>query len=1772
MLEGSNSSPAIGWVREDLDDCLEIVRDNLEEFADDTSRIAPLQFVHEQLERLNLTFMTMEQQGASILTDEMIAVCGHMLHGDDVNFHETLMAITDAVVVLPSYLDRLQAGHEDLPILLLPTLNELRATHEESLLSEGTLFAPDLDVIVPELSGSEADHVAASDFPAFARRVRNQYQGALLGWLKEQSKDALLEPMQKVCRTLYIRLVRNDLRRLWWIADLAMQGLRERAIDNDLPLRRLFARLDMTLKAMSEGGEDGPARDTVTALSRALLFYAAQARPGSKATDTLRDRFRLEEIIPDRDALLRARGAVTGRDAELFQSIGDAVREELALVKDTLDMELRTGRVDMEQRDQSKTSLRQLSDTLDMLNLPVAAKAVEDLLPALEETDGVTNMDLDSPLLGLAQKLLEVESILATHIQLLGEPVDEEEQTGFISLPPHEQRQVFSSMLAECVKTLHGVQDAIRKRLEGDSEADFSGGLQQIAGALNVATQIEVGQLTEKLERTLNAALGNMPESGGAEVANLIPLSDAVAALELYLAGMRDDQSGNRRFLDIMNERLAGLPEAGTSGEELPETSVVLPGAAAEEAALEPKAAPGIDPTMLGIFLDEFDSVHTQLENQLLDWLDEASDPKPLTEIRRAFHTLKGSGRMVGAMEIGEFAWRFEELLNGLIEGRITFSQPLADAMTLATGALNSLRDRLVGENSELDETGIRSLSDFARQLNSGNKPDISMLAATLPPPLMALVLGGPEDEVLKPLETVSTRDEETPVSVTEMPEEPQPAEPTAAAPADGVDPTLIQLMITEVREHLQDLEAFVNGIADGAIAIVTDRLVRAVHTIAGNFAMAPLGQEAAVAKALENYLENRQKSDLPVTASATMPLQTALHRFHQRLYVLESGNETCYPLDDKSLLRQLGELTSEAQATAADPVPVVETTADDTRVETVANAAQPPLEEAEAADTIVIEDGSIISIFLEEANEVLERCDTLLNNWRDKLGDQKLVQNLQREIHTFKGGARMAGLEGMGSLAHSMESLLEQIAGNRMEPTIAAVQALEEGCDRLNLWVEQVQGGKLPNTEAAQARFENRVQLLQGGTDSEPEPFTEPVPVSKKPAKAAPETQKPEAVPAKPVEDIPVMRKPVPVDKKRGRRKEPQREIRDIPDRPTVSAEDSAPGAQIRVASDLMDKLVNYAGEVSIYRSRLEQQMGAVRHNLKDVDSTVQRLKEQLRKMDMEAEAQMMSRYQSASTKGSTEFDPLELDRFSNMQQLSRALSESVSDLLNLHEMLDESVRSAENLLTQQSRVSSDLQEGLMRTRMTPFGSAAPRLRRVVRSAAAETGKKARLQLRMAGSSDQLDRNVLERITAPLEHMLRNAIAHGIEVPKVRRKLKKPEEGSITVTVEAEATEFVIRVEDDGAGVNLAAVRKRAIERGMLAKDEEIEAQQLVQFIRRSGFSTSETVTGLAGRGVGMDVVNSEIKQIGGSMEIESVEHKGTQFIIRIPFSLAVMQAIGVSVGGRLFQIPLNSVAGVARMTPAEYSALLASESPSYEFAGQDYPLLELEPLLDAHVEPLDSDNVSLLMISSGEFLGAFRVNGLQGHQEVVIKPVGPQISSIPGILGGTIAADGQVMLILDMGPLIRKGLELAAQPTVEPLDIPKQESRQPLVMVVDDSITMRKVTSRVLENHSLEVMTAQDGVDAVEKLHDRVPDLMLLDIEMPRMDGYELLQHIRADARLRHVPIVMITSRAGQKHRKKAREAGANDYLTKPYQEPELVEKVSELLDMELIPRRQD
>ncbi|MDX1554907.1 MAG: Hpt domain-containing protein, partial [Xanthomonadales bacterium] len=1446
----------------------------------------------------------------------------------------------------------------------------------------------------------------------------------------------------------------------------------------------------------------------------ALLFHVAQARTGCKPVDGLRKLFKLEEIIPDRDALLRARGAVTGRDARLFYSIGQAIREEMTSIKDSLDMELRTGRIDSESRTAIVSSLIQLSDTLHMLNLPVPALALQELLPSLELTRDVENFELDSPLLNLAQQLLEVEAVLQKHIQHLGEPIDESEEQGNLGLSQHEHRQILSTMLDEAVATLHQAQEAIRERLDGETDADYVTPLRHISGAMYMAGQMEVSKLTDKLERAFNAALvGAGPKQEEPSVAVLL-LTDAVAALELYLTGCRDGQSNNLRFLDIMQDRLEGMPEATSAGDtvagtvvSLPKRPVAKPAETPEPAAKAPAtdarattrpAAPPsasvagsealpspLDSGMQDIFIEEFDSVDAELREAFQAWTEDPAQRKPLEDIRRGFHTLKGSGRMVGARELGEFAWRIENMLNRVLENKVELSPQVSEVIRMSIAALPLLRGRMLQSPNELSANGVKHLAEFARQLARGELPHLEDLADAIPDSVRSgTVAPAPSTEPSAPTAPVPTEA----VSADDRPEP---------------DPTLVQLMSGEIRQYLAALQPFVDAAdSDAPVKVSTDQ-VRTAHSLIGTLSLAPLGDETELAKALEGYLQAQAWANQVPGGRAAEVLRACLQRFEDRLAVLDGAADAdSYARESAELIALLTDLKNnikagdeataakpEPQAADEEPAPEVVEAVSDAEPDTEPGAepdAEPGLdaepEFAEHEDAAEAEeaqedrgelagvDREILGIFLGESTDVLERCDTILNTWRDRLNDRKLVQNLQREIHTFKGGARMAGLEPLGNLSHAMESLLERIAAGGIPATVAAVQALEEGCDCLNLWVEMLQDGRLPEDQGALKRFRNKVELLTSGpAEVDIEPAAPEPPPPEAAGTAAEDTTAQDAAAqddaAQDAEEHDAaeeasVRGLAPAPTEIDKLEDLPQGLREITER-APGEEDAPVGAQIRVAADLMDSLVNYSGEISIYRARLEEQLTTVRFNLKEVDQTVARLNEQLRKMEMETEAQMLSRYQHASAKSSSEFDPLELDRFSNIQQLSRALSETVSDLLSLHEMLDDSVRQAESLLSSQSRVSSDLQDGLMQTRMTPFGSAAPRLRRLVRSAAAETGKQARLQLLVGGTSDRLDRNVLERITAPMEHMLRNAVVHGLESPEQRKKAGKPEEGLITVTVSAEATEFVIRVQDDGAGLDLEAIRNRAIERGLIGRSDHPSPRQLARFILESGFSTSGEVTGLAGRGVGMDVVNSEIKQIGGSLEIATEPGKGSRFTVRIPFSLAVMQAIGISAGGHPYLVPLNSVAGVGRMAPSDYNKLIKRDNPTYEFAGEQYPLIEIGPLLGMKPDPLDSDNVTLLMIDTGEQRAAFRVTSLRGHQEVVVKPIGPQISSIPGILGATISGDGRVVIILDVGPLIRHGASRA----VEIAEPPREESedvRPPLVMVIDDSITMRKVTTR--------------------------------------------------------------------------------------------------------------
>lgn len=771
--------------------------------------------------------------------------------------------------------------------------------------------------------------------------------------------------------------------------------------------------------------------------------------------------------------------------------------------------------------------------------------------------------------------------------------------------------------------------------------------------------------------------------------------------------------------------------------------------------------------------------------------------------------------------------------------------------------------------------------------------------------------------------------------------------------------------------------------------------------------------------------------------------------------------------------------------------------------------------------------DRELVDIFVEEGKDLLDHCDGLISELRDAPQDREVLAGLQRDLHTLKGGARMAGINAIGDLGHSIESLLEAVAAGRTEIERRDVQLLERGFDRLHQLLTRTGAHRV--VEPAQ----DLVEAFEVRTTTDI-------------AAAVAAAHGASVVEAAPAQTI-----------------SPSTALVDIPLSAPLPAEgvvDEDPLArpqqeQVRVRADLLDRLVNHAGEVAIYRSRLEQQLGAFRGAMGELERTNARLRDQLRRLDLETEAQIVARYQREQDQADQKFDPLELDRFSTLQQLSRALNESAADLGGLQGVLDDLSRQYDSLLQQQSRVSSELQDGLMRARMVPFDGLVPRLRRVVRQSGMDTGKQVHLTLE--GTHGELDRNVLDRMVAPLEHMLRNSVAHGLEAPEQRRAAGKPEEGEIAIRLHREGSEIVLEVADDGAGLDREAIRRRAIDRGLLAADAQPNEQELDNLIFASGFTTADQVSQLAGRGVGMDVVRNEVRQLGGSVDIQSVRGQGVRFTLRLPQTLAVTQAVFVQIGETTFAVPVASVSGIGRLSRERFEAA----DSSYRYSGEDYPLYDLGSLVGQAPARADGlDQVPLLLVRAGDLRAAVAIDQVLGNREIVVKPVGLQIASVPGIYGATITGDGRVVVILDVAPLVRRFL---ANPTLPVLaNAPRQERQVPLVMVVDDSLTMRKVTGRILERHNFEVSVARDGVEALERLEERVPDLMLLDIEMPRMDGYELATAMRADPRYKDVPIVMITSRSGDKHRQRAFEIGVQRYLGKPYQELDLMRNVYDLL----------
>jgi chemosensory pili system protein ChpA (sensor histidine kinase/response regulator) len=991
---------------------------------------------------------------------------------------------------------------------------------------------------------------------------------------------------------------------------------------------------------------------------------------------------------------------------------------------------------------------------------------------------------------------------------------------------------------------------------------------------------------------------------------------------------------------------------------------------------------------------------------------------------------------------------------------------------------------------------------------------------------------------------------------------------PQPAAPAQiqrRVDrhhePDLLPIFLEEAQElDLQINQAFAQWTEAPEQTAPLAALQRHLHTLKGGARMAQVSSVGDLAHEVETIYELLGQGRLTASASLIRFIRHVQDQLSQQIEQLNSEGTSFFCPDELSVLREfvqtrqqkgLKDFFSTAVAGSTNAAPAAPAAAVE-HPAAVPEAAWSPLQHLAASwEEGLAPDPELLGIFLEEASEIVEATSAQLQQWISHPDDAKVLMELQRGLHTLKGGARMAQVSSVGDLSHELEFIYEKLVAHPGIPNPLLPGLLGMAHEWLEQAVPILQRGERPLLPD---------ELLKAVTDyvAAPQSLTS-LPVLQRAQPQAPVASTAVVAAQPEVQRVLDGAGLVRVDS--GRSKPPSMHGEFV----RQTSMDVGAGETLRVPAQLMEKMINLSGENAINRSRIEMQNSNLGTTIEEMGATIQRLADQLRRMEGELEAQILARHEEEH-EANADFDPLEMDQYSSLNQLSKSLFESASDLMDLRRTLVDKVNDTDALLLQQSRIQGELQEGLMNARLVPFSRMVPRLQRVVRQVANEVGKAAELVINNA--EGELDRTILDRIVAPLEHMLRNAVDHGLELPEQRRAAGKPEQGHISLTISREGNEIVLILQDDGRGIDVEAVRRKAIERKILTEASVVTDHEIQQLIFHAGLSTAQKITQISGRGVGMDVVQSEVKQLGGAVSVDSTLGQGTRFTLRLPVSVAVTDALMVQIGERVLVVPLAQIERIVRIPAQELVQRYRAKDGSIENGRDQYRLRYLGEYVHGQAQPnLEGQVGSLpvLLVRSESALLALQVDQLVGSRaEIVIKPIGQQLAGVEGVAGATILGDGSVVVILDVNSLARQAMNRRWMPMADEDVSTQKATARKLVMVVDDSVTVRKVTTRFLEREGFDVVTAKDGADAILKLEEVQPDLMLLDIEMPRMDGFEVATQVRHNPRLSGLPIIMITSRTGEKHRERAFQVGVDGYMGKPFQEKQLLENIQELLGL--------
>ncbi|OEY94197.1 hybrid sensor histidine kinase/response regulator [Acinetobacter proteolyticus] len=1165
------------------------------------------------------------------------------------------------------------------------------------------------------------------------------------------------------------------------------------------------------------------------------------------------------------------------------------------------------------------------------------------------------------------------------------------------------------------------------------------------------------------------------------------------------------------------------------------------------------------DPDLLDIFLEEADELLSGIDTDLNTWATDHQNLNALKNLMRYLHTLKGGSNMIQARHIGLIAHELETIYEKLINQQ---TQATPQLVTAIRAVQDDIADRIQTiRDQQVDYPATHTLAvlaDLSKTAPIVNQTGIEAVATVEQGQSVVSEADVAESvEALTTVAPVQTESVSAAIDVTafaaQLALDKQQLQ-SADAHRD-FDPDLLDIFLEEADELLGGIDTDLNTwTADHQNVHALKNLMRYLHTLKGGSNMVQARHIGLIAHELETIYEKLINQQIQVTPQLIAIIRLVQDDIADRIQTIRDQH-TDYP--STHVVQLLQQADQSIESVAVEPVP--ETAKAFDAVEAI-QVEQPALDQVEAVvaeqtielelesspiEAEVLEEISAAQLvdtvadstdddvrnlveqtFLEEAEELLEQAQGLLKQWFDQRGNRSLLLQLQRNAHSLKGGARMAEMDAIAIIAYHLENAFEQFGVHHFSSNVYD-NLLNTALAWLNDAIFKRQ----------YANFDGLKQSLEK---------MEFVDVS---------AQLPQKLSAK---DI--FTPEYSMEFVQGDGTEPPSMLGEWETAERIEQNNE----MIRVSADVIEKMIDLSGENAINRSRIEMDLGQLGGTLTEMELAIKRLADQLRRMEGELESQIIARHGGENSRYA-DFDPLEMDQYSSLNQLSKSLAESASDLVDFKTTLSEKIRDTEGLLLQQSRIQAEIQESLMRTRLVPFSRLLPRLQRIVRQTASTLNRPTELVVN--NTEGELDRSILERLVAPFEHMLRNAIDHGIEDREQRLQAKKPETGHIVLNIGRQGTDVVVTFSDDGKGIDVKRIKEKALQTGLMTKDQKLDQEEILQFIFHPGFSTAAQVTQISGRGVGLDVVQSDIKALGGHVSVDSTLGKGTTFTIRVPTTVAVSDALMVKAGDQQFAFPLAQIDRIVRISPMALEQYFESQEDYFSIDQERYRLRYLSEFVAGQPIPrlsgvVHSLPVLLIKGAQGQTT-ALLVDQLIGSRgQIVVKPVGQQFSSIGVIAGATILGDGQVCLILDGQNIARQAQSTARSKQADETYTKQRYDERRLIMIVDDSVTVRKVTSRLLERQGYDVVTAKDGVDAIEQLETIKPDLMLLDIEMPRMDGFEVSNLVRHHEIHRDLPIIMITSRTGEKHRERALSLGVNQYMGKPFQEEALLENIESLL----------